>query len=55
MVRMIRVMRLWKNGDMTSIGLFASLCWALHAFRRAEQKGIWIEDEKKPATLKGHS
>lgn len=52
---MVRVMRRWSNGDITSIGVFASLYWALHSFRRAEQRGIWIEDERKPATLKGHS
>lgn len=59
---MIRIMRLWKDGTITNIGLFTSAFWAERYLDTQAQLGkgtwgkrLWIEDEKHPATKEGHS
>lgn len=52
---MIRIMRLWKNGDVTNIGVFTNYFWAWCSITSSYGKRMWIEEEKKPATLVGHS
>lgn len=50
---MIRVMRLWKNGAITCVGLFVNRFWAERFITSTFGKRLWMEDEKKPATKPG--